>query len=160
MIFLDKYILYFSLTIYGVAVIKVTVLGGLYEAPEYAIFKRMNNRAKFALELSTSCCGSVEQVRATEGTLNTLNFNEKLELSALRYFFLELTIILLLNIQEKHFNMLLGNTQCKIYQLICFYLSTTTVSLLLYCFILTLLHLERPKLYTILAFLSAKVLSE
>ena len=24
-----------------------------------------------------SCCGTMEQVQATEGTLNTLNFNEK-----------------------------------------------------------------------------------
>ena len=26
---------------------------------------------------STSCCGTIEQFRATEGTLNTLNFKKK-----------------------------------------------------------------------------------
>ena len=31
----------------------------------------------FILPVITSCCGTIEQVHATEGSLNTLNFSEK-----------------------------------------------------------------------------------
>ena len=38
-------------------------------------FERISLRA--GIRLVTSCCGTMEKLRATEGTLNTLNFEKK-----------------------------------------------------------------------------------